>query len=101
MTNRDFTDPNVRAEYFKPSKGRPSDDLIIKTIRKRITAILPHHEPSYVYTSAQLCLEIWDQYPDQHRYIGQRIKYLIANGLLPIRKVSERGEQPVLYALNL
>ena len=97
----DLKNPEVRAKYYKPTDGRPSYELIIKTIRKRVMVLREHHKPHFAYISEQLCFEIWDKFPNQHQYIGHCIKDLIAEGLLPmIRRVGETKTGLALYSIN-
>ena len=101
MDKPDFNDPKVRNEYFQPTEGRLFDELLIETIRKRVMVLLEHHKPHYAYISEQLCFEIWDKFPNQHQYIGQRIKILIAEGSLPmIKRVDETKQKRALYSIN-
>jgi hypothetical protein len=98
--NYDLTNPEVRAAYFRPDIGRPSDELIIKTIREMVAVLRKNHKPHYLYKSAQLCSAIWDEYPDQHHYIGQRIKALIKGRKLPIRRSGKTSDKYALYTIN-
>jgi hypothetical protein len=102
MATHDFTDPDVRDEYFRPSQGRPSDDLIIKAIGECVKAIIEHgFSDGDAFTSDQLCLSIWEEFASQHQYIGLRIRWLIRRNKLAIRKVGVRSDKRVLYMIIL
>lgn len=99
--NYDLKNSAVRAIYFRPTAGRPPDELLINTIRKRVLVLRRNHKPNHAYLSEQLCFGPWGQFPDQHQYIGHRIKELIAEGLLPmIRRVDKTTKELALYTIN-
>jgi hypothetical protein len=99
MTTHDFTDPDIRDEYFRPSQGRPSDDLLVKTIYKRVAELRKRKSALEVYESKELCIEIWERFPDQHVYMGHRIKALIADGKLSLIKADVKRNNHVLYLI--
>jgi hypothetical protein len=97
---KNFSDPEVRRLHFLPASGRPDDALIIETISKQICNIIEQgFGVGYVFRSDQLCQSIWKRFPNQHQYIGQRIRILIKDGRLAIRKVGVRSDKRVLYAI--
>ena len=98
--NYDLTNPEVRAAYFRPALGRPSDEWIIKAIREMVRTLRKNHKPHYAYKSGQLCPAIWDEYADHHHYIGQRLKVLTKEKKLPIRRVGKTGAKYALYTIN-
>ena len=99
MAIYDFTDPDVRDEYFRPSQGRPSDDLLVKTIKKRMAELRKRKSALEVYESKELCADIWDHFEDQHVYMGHRIKALIADGKLSLIKAEAKSNNHVLYLI--
>jgi hypothetical protein len=98
--NYDLTNPEVRAAYFIPSLGRPSDELIIEEVRETVRQLRKHHQPHVECKSSELCPAIWDEYTVHHHYIGQRIKVLTKGGKLPITRVGKTGDKYALYTIN-
>ena len=99
MATHDFSDPDVRDEYFRPSRGRPSDDLLVKAINKRVAVLRKLYGALEVYQSKDLCIEIWDHFEDQHVYMGHRIRALIADGKLHLIKAEVKTNKHVLYLI--
>jgi hypothetical protein len=98
MATHDFTDPIVRAEYFQPTEGRPHDRTIISSIREMVAFVGPHALPDDPFKSNDMCLSIWDDYPNQHVYIGHRVSRLEEAGKLPIGRLGTRNNR-VFYAI--
>ena len=98
MADIDFTDPRVRAEYFQQTAGKPHDSTIISAIREMVAFVGPHALPDDPFKSNDLCLSIWDDYPNQHVYIGHRVSRLEEAGKLPIRRLGTLNNR-VFYAI--
>lgn len=102
MNKDDFKDPKKRAEYFQPNEGRPTDELIAETIRKRVRQIINQgFTGEGVFATEQLLYPLWEKLPSQHQYIGQQIPRLIIEYGLPIRWYEARGDSHVLYEIIL
>ena len=99
IMQKGLSDSNVRRVYFLPAPGRPDDQLIIDSILEQLMKFINQgFGISYAFRSDQLCLAISKRFHNQHQYIGQRIRTLIKNGDLPIKKVGSRSDKRVLYA---
>ncbi len=84
-------DPRGRAEHFRYCPGRPTDEMIVETIRKRVWQIISKgYRGGSAFTTEQLLYPLWQELPEQHHYIGQHISRLIKEYDLPIRTVDDK-----------
>jgi hypothetical protein len=102
ISDRLKKDPKYRAEYFKFHQGRPTDKLIVETIRKRINQIIKQgFTGGGVFATEQLLYPLWQELPTQHQYIGQHIGRLIEEYGLAIQWYDAKSNGHVLYMIIL
>ena len=75
------------------------DELIIDYVTIRIP-ILKKSDPDELYTSAELCVDFWEDFKAWHTVIGKHIKALSENGKLPIEPVDRTSCNKWLYRLK-
>lgn len=97
----DLKDPVVRKEYYRYCLGRPSDKLIVKTIKKRVRQIVDNgYRGDGAFTTGQISQPLWDERPNEHHYIGQQMSRLVEEYDLPIRNVATKSDSHVLWAIK-
>jgi hypothetical protein len=95
-------DPKFRAEHYKYHLGRPTDRLIVETLRKRVNQIIKQgFTGGRVFTTEQLLYPLWQELPKQHQYIGQQITRLIEEYGLTIRRYEAKSNGHVRYMILL
>lgn len=90
----------ARVKHFQPNIGRPSDDLIVKTIVAKVDELISTGDTTGQYISTELCSDIWAEYENQHVYIGGRIRLLIGQKMVPLIKAWVGKNNHVHYEIK-